>query len=192
MKEVLCRKRNVKIGPIGMAILGILAVSTIVTVAAMFPGVSYIIAPFVKKKKYPSKRAISKNLESLITSGLITQIKNSKGEISLRLTKKGIWEAMLRHNTLPTLKKEKKKWDKLWRVVIFDVPNVKNKERSDLRRAMRMYGFKPLQKSAWVYPFECDNFIALLKSHLGVSHDVLYMKVSYIENDRYLRKEFSL
>lgn len=192
MKKAGLKKRNVKIGPIGEAILSILVAGTLVTTVAMFPGVVYIIAPFIKKKKYSPRQAISKNLESLITSGLVIQTKNTEGKISLQLTKKGAWEAMLRHQTLPTARNEKKDWDGIWRVVIFDVPNVKNIQRSDLRRAMRMYGFKPLQKSAWVYPFECDNFIALLKSHLGVSHDVLYMKASYIENDRYLRKEFLL
>ena len=192
MKKAGLKKRNIKIGPIGEAILGILVAGTLVTTVAMFPGIVHIIAPFIKKKKYLPKQAISKNLESLIKSGLVIQTKNAEGKISLQLSKKGVWEAMLRHHTLPTRKKENRDWDGMWRVVIFDVPNVKNTQRSDLRRAMRMYGFKPLQKSAWVYPFECDNFIALLKSHLGVSHDVLYMKVSYIENDRYLRKEFLL
>ncbi len=192
MKKVGLMKRNIKISPIGEAILGVVAVGTIITVAAMFPGVAYIIAPFLKKKKYSPRQAITRNLESLIKAGLITRTRNANGDIVLKLSKKGTWEAMIRHNVLPTFKNERKDWDTLWRVVIFDVPNVRNKERGDLRRAMRMFGFKPLQKSAWVYPFECDNFIALLKSHLGIANDVLYMKVSYIENARHLRKEFQL
>jgi len=192
VKNISERTQVVRVGYIGEAILGILAVSAVITTAAMLPGVAYVIAPFIKKKKYSPPQAIKRNLETFIRLGLVENVRNKDGEPSLRLTKKGQWEAMLRHRAFPKALKQEKKWDKMWRVVIFDVPNVKNKKRSDLRRAMQMYGFKPIQKSAWVYPYECDDFISLLKSHLGISSDVLYMKVSYIENDRHLQNEFGL
>lgn len=192
MKSDKKQERAVRIGHIGVVILGVLAVGTFITTAALFPGVAHIIAPFVRKKKYSPQQAIKRNLETFIRLGLVRSVTTPNGEPALRLTKKGTWEAMLRHGTLPTFTKENPKWDSVWRVVIFDVPNKKNRKRNDLRRAMLMYGFKPIQKSAWVYPYECDGFIALLKSHLGITSDVLYMKVSFIENDRHLRKEFNL
>lgn len=184
--------RNIRVGPIGEAILGVLLAGTVVTTFTMFPGLVYVVAPFIKKKKYKHKQAIVKNLESFIRSGIVKQTVRKDGSIALSLTARGQWEATLRHHKLPTHTPKKQAWDKSWRLVIFDIENKKNKQRNDLRRAMSMFGFKQVQKSAWVYPFECDNFVALLKSHLGVTQDVLYMKVSYIENDRHLRKEFSL
>jgi phenylacetic acid degradation operon negative regulatory protein len=96
---------------------------------------------------------------------------------------------MIRHGILGS---NKMVWDGIWRVVVFDVPNEKTKVRNELRRAMKLYGFKLLQRSVWVYPYKCNDFTALLKSHLGTSNDVLYMEVKYIENDRLLRKEFAL
>ncbi len=80
----------------------------------------------------------------------------------------------------------------LWRVIIFDVPQTKSKLRHELRRAVKLYGFKMIQQSVWVYPYACDDFVGILKKHLGLSHDVLYMKVAFIENDKQLRKEFEL
>jgi phenylacetic acid degradation operon negative regulatory protein len=112
-----------------------------------------------------------------------------QGDIKLQLTRKGKWEAFLRFGSQDALKKE---WDGTWRVVIFDVPKTKDKIRSELRRAMKLYGFVMLQQSVWVYPYACDDFVVLLKEHLDVSHDVLYMKVAYIENDQHLQKEFKL
>ncbi len=193
MKKLLNKAgRNVRIGLVGEAILATLVVGVAVSTLVVFPGVAYIIAPFIKKKRYSPRQAISRNIDSLIKSGLVKQTKDVKGNPALKLTKRGVWEAMLRHHKMPSLPHHKKVWDKTWRMVIFDIPNEQNRKRSDLRRALYMYGFRSIQKSVWVYPHECDNFITLLKSHLGVARDVLYLKVSYIENDRHLRHEFSL
>ncbi len=192
MKKSSEENKNIRIGLIGEAILGVLVAGTVVSVFALFPGVALAIGPFIKKKKRFPRQVIVKSLDSLIATGLVKRVKSPNGVVVLRLTKKGSWEALLRHRTLPTATQEKNDWDKMWRLVIFDIPNEKNRKRSDLRRAVSMYGFKQLQKSVWVYPYECDDFVQLLKSHLDVSRDVLYMKVTYIENDRHLRKEFDL
>ena len=181
--------RRIKVGTIGAAILTCIAVGGIVTVAALFPGITMVIAPFVKKKKYSPKQAVERNLDSLIRSGLVHQYVDAQGKLVLKLTKKGKWEAMLRH---PKQDRKQKQWDGIWRVVVFDIPKKKDAYRAHLRRAMSLFGFKMLQQSVWVYPYPCDDFVSVLKDHLGVTHDVLYMQVKYIENDSYLRKEFKL
>ena len=184
--------KRLRIGPIGTAILVTIALTGFVVGVAMFPGIAHIVAPYIKKKKGHTPiqmRNVEKNINSLISHGLIKVTYSNKGERILSLTPKGKFEALLRHGVYTH---QKKKWDKVWRVVIFDVPTTKNKTRIELRKAIRQYGFKVLQKSVWVYPYECDDFIAVLKGQLGVSQDVLYMKVHYIENQKYLEKEFGL
>jgi DNA-binding transcriptional regulator PaaX len=183
------KERRIKIGHIGNTILGLVAVAGAVGVLTLFPGVALGIAPFIKKKKYKQKQAIQKSLDSLIQNGLLKRSFDKDGCEKIELTKRGRWEALLR---APSVDTRSKKWDSLWRVVVFDIPQDKQKERTELRRAMRLFGFRLLQKSVWVYPFPCDDFILILKERLGVSHDVLYMKVSYIENDKHLRKEFHI
>jgi phenylacetic acid degradation operon negative regulatory protein len=125
----------------------------------------------------------------LIKNGLLKRRITALGEVKLELTSKGKWETSIRssHKDL-----EGKTWDGVWRIVVFDVPEAKSKLRTELRRAMRMYGFVMLQRSVWVYPHACDDFISLIKSHLGISHDVLYLTATYIENDTYLRREFKI
>jgi hypothetical protein len=174
----------------GKAMLGVLTGVGVVTTLAVFPGLALAIGPFLpKEKKYLAKQTVARNLDSLVRNGLVVRTREKDGTERIALSKKGRFEAMLHHGTFtPT----KKKWDGEWRVVIFDVPNTKTKLRNELRRAMQLFGFKSIQKSVWVYPFPCDDFITLVKSHLGVSHDVLYMKVSHIENDSHLRREFNL
>jgi CRISPR-associated endonuclease Cas2 len=185
-KSVVQKER---IGLVGEAILASIAVVGVVSILALFPGITYALAPFIKKKKYPRKQTIQKSVKSLVKAGLVSEKISKSGTVTLELTQKGKWEALLRTKSLDT---KKEKWDMLWRVIVFDVPQTKSKLRYELRRAVKLYGFKMLQQSVWVYPYACDDFIGVLKKHLGVSNDVLYMKVSFIENDKHLRNEFKL
>ena len=85
-----------------------------------------------------------------------------------------------------------RKWDKKWRVVIFDIPEKKKKIRDQIRNLFVSVGFSRLQDSVWVYPYDCEDIIGLLKTDFGVGKDILYMIVDEIENDKHLRSEFGL
>ena len=87
---------------------------------------------------------------------------------------------------------KKKKWDRRWRVVIFDIPERRKSVRDRLRRFMDTYGFVRLQDSVWVYPHDCEDLIALAKAEFRIGYDVLYMIVERIERDGHLREHFGL
>lgn len=84
------------------------------------------------------------------------------------------------------------KWDKKWRVIVFDIPEKKKKVRDQVRNLFISAGFSRLQDSVWVYPYDCEDIIGLLKTDFGVGRDLLYMIVDEIENDKHLREEFNL
>src|SRR3989344_1400032 len=84
----------------------------------------------------------------------------------------------------------RRRWDKRWRIVMFDVPERRRAVRAKLRTAMKSLGFVRLQDSAWVYPYDCEDLIALLKAELKIGFSALYLVVEHIENDKYLREEF--
>jgi len=88
--------------------------------------------------------------------------------------------------------KRPKRWDRKWRVIIFDIPEKKRKARDRIRHLFISAGLYRLQDSVWVYPYDCEDIIGLLKTDFGVGKDVLYMIVDEIESDRHLREEFSL
>lgn len=87
--------------------------------------------------------------------------------------------------------KKPKRWDKKWRLVIFDIPEKKRKIRNQVRNLLEKMEFYRLQDSVWVSPHDCEDFIGLLKTELGVGKDVLYLIVDEIENDKFLRAEFN-
>lgn len=108
-----------------------------------------------------------------------------------RMTPKG--EDILRQWQFADFKIEKpKSWDKKWRVVIFDIPEKKRRARDQIRTLFKSADFYLLQDSVWVYPYDCEDILTLLKSDLGVGKNVLYLIVDELENDKYLREFFGL
>jgi len=84
------------------------------------------------------------------------------------------------------------RWDGRWRVLIFDVPEYRKAVRDKIRRTLMRVGFVRLQDSVWVYPYDCEDLIVLLKADFRIGKDVLYMIVDEMEGDWRLRKEFGL
>jgi DNA-binding transcriptional regulator PaaX len=88
--------------------------------------------------------------------------------------------------------KRPRKWDKKWRVIIFDIPEKKRAARTEVRHILTEAGFQRLQDSVWVYPYDCEDVIGLMKNDLGIGKHLLYMVVDQLENDRFLRMDFDL
>ena len=86
----------------------------------------------------------------------------------------------------------KKKWDGKWRVVIFDVWEKAREKRDSLRYEIKHFGFIQLQRSVWIYPYECADFIELLKTDLSFGKNIRYMVVQKLDHDDKLRKYFKL
>ena len=88
--------------------------------------------------------------------------------------------------------KQKRRWDKRYRMVIFDIPQSRRGTRDRLRSLMRAAGFYRLQQSVWVHPYDCEELITLVKAELRVGGSVLYAIVEEIENDVRIKDHFGL
>ena len=60
------------------------------------------------------------------------------------------------------------KWDKKWRVIIFDIPQELHKERIKFGRRLKSLGFTMLQKSVFVFPYPCDDEVADISKNLKI------------------------
>jgi DNA-binding transcriptional regulator PaaX len=133
---------------------------------------------------------IKSKLPQLEQNGYVRFDKQKHSKV-ISLTKKG--EQELQKYLLSDLKiKKPKKWDGKWRIVTFDVVIGKNKLRNLLRLHLKRLGFIQFQKSIWILPYECEEIIVLLKSHLKFGKEVLYARVEYIEGDVFLKKQFNI
>ena len=178
---------KVHIGPVAEVVLTTIALAGVVTLAVCAPNAMILLKPFLKEKKYSPKRAVNKSIESLVRTGLVEKKINENGEVTLELTKRGRWESLIRGNL-----EKKPVWDNKWRIVIFDVPDTKSKLRDELRRGMRLYGFQLLQKSVWIYPYPCDDFVKIIREYLEIKEDVLQVTAVSFEQDKMYRKLFKL
>jgi len=77
-------------------------------------------------------------------------------------------------------------------VVIFDIKERRKIIREELRKELINLGFRRLQNSVWIYPYECEELIIMLKSYFSIGKDVLYMVVERLENDKWLKRDFGL
>lgn len=167
------------------------AVGGVMVAIGAVPDFSKILKYYTGRQKGARFNYKAKSvLERLVTRGLIT-FEERDGKRYARLTNAG--EQALRLEMLRDADARKpKRWDKRWRVVIFDIPERRRTIRVRLRRFMEEYGFVRLQDSVWVYPYDCEDLIALAKAKFRVGVDVLYMIVEQLERDKHLREHFSL
>jgi DNA-binding transcriptional regulator PaaX len=86
-----------------------------------------------------------------------------------------------------------KKWDNKWRLVIFDIVQLKNLQRNAFRGKLKCLGFYPLQKSVWVCPYECSDEISLLRDFFGLNQkDIRLITAENIEDAAFLKKIFKI
>ncbi len=171
------------------AILLTIGTAGIIAVAAIAPNIFQLLGKSgaLARLKYHSKSVLGR----LKQKGEIEFIERN-GKKYARLTERGeealalCQQKMLLANTKP------RKWDSRYRMVMFDVPEKRKQTRERLRYEMQEVGFLRVQDSSWLYPYDCEEFIALLKADLHIGKDVLYAVVEEIENDTWIRKHFGL
>lgn len=88
--------------------------------------------------------------------------------------------------------KKPNRWDRKWRMIIFDIPERKRGMRKKISEIFTQAGLYRLQDSVWIYPYDCEDIIGLLKTELGIGKEVLYVIADEIENDKYLRAHYNL
>ena len=164
----------------------------IIGVAVVAPNVLSVIRQIEGdfKRKKNIKYSINDSFDRLVKKELI-EIIEINGKKVVRVTPKG-------EQSLSFLEKHNykikipKKWDGRWRVVIFDIKETRSKTRFKLRQTLSEVGFIKLQNSVWIYPYDCEDIVSLLKVDFKLGQDLLYMIVEKLENDWKLKKLFNL
>lgn len=175
------RKENLQ-----KAILSSVATAGILAVGLVAPNVikamnSVGILPNPRRREY-----VSSSASKLAKKGLL-KFENGYYQI----TKEG--KKILSRWELADYKpKQPRKWDHKWRILIYDISEKKAIIRRQVGELFKKIDLYRLQDSVWVYPYDCEEIIGLLKTELGVGKEILYIIADEIENDRHLRSYFSL
>lgn len=188
--EIEAKKKRRR-GYLKDALLASIAVTGVVLVTSIAPNALAQLRYLPAMKRAQIRYQAKTTLGRLAMLGFIT-FEKKNGKSYARITPAGRKELLLEQKKADIRDGKKRRWDKRWRVIIFDIQERRRKVRDRLRITMRDLGFAHLQDSVWVYPYDCEDLMALLKAKLKLGSAVLYMVVEHIENDKHLREHFGL
>lgn len=170
-----------------------LAVGSVAFVGALAPAL-FLMADNVGLRKKYSKKQLQNTFGLLKQRKLVEIIKEKNGKIIVKLTNKG--QQRIKEFCFEELRiKKSKHWDKKWRVLVYDIPTkpaIYNKAREALRNKIKEIGFRQLQKSVWVCPYECEDEILFLTESYRITRFVEILTVEKMLHEEQLRKKFKL
>lgn len=153
------------------------------------PGILRIFRPFLKRYKKEKIKKTKKILSVLKSRGLINIDFTPEGWI-IKLTEKGKERASKCY--LKAISLKYKKWDRKWRVVIFDIPLRLNRKRDALREFLKQMGFQELQKSIYISPYPCREELEAVLEYLQLKPYVKFFEADFFEEEEILKKRFKL
>ncbi len=101
----------------------------------------------------------------------------------LQLDEDAIWELQI---------DTPRRWDRKWRLVMFDLPSKHEKIRQSFRHKLEDLGLKLYQRSVLIYPYECYQEIHTIASWYGVDVHVRYIVATEINDARRYVHAFDL
>lgn len=112
-------------------------------------------------------------------------------ETKMVLTEKGQM-TFLRFNYENLQVKKNKIWDRNFRMVIFDIPEKKRKQRDLFRAKIKEMNFVKFNDSVWVYPYPCQREIDFIAHYLGIGKYVHFVLAKDLTNRERLEAFFKL
>lgn len=149
-----------------------------------------IIKAVGKEWQRINKENLKKEIRNLYRSKLIEIKENSDGSLTYVLTNKGKFKTLTYQ--FEEMKIQKNQWDGKWRMVIFDIPEKLKSGRNALREKLKHLGFYELQKSVFVFPYECQNEVDFVIEFFDLRKYTRYGVLDFIDNNLHLKQVFHL
>ena len=134
----------------------------------------------VKGHDYNDFKKVYAGFNNLKNRGLIAERLGGK----FQFTQKG--QTWYRGVLFKYWKSTGHKWDKKWRVVIFDIPQELHNKRNIFRARLKSLGFYMIQKSIFVFPYPCEEELSRYCNQLQIAD---YINVLIAENLGYVDNE---
>ena len=137
---------------LGVAILRCAALGIAVVLVASSPYAASAFLRYFRTKKPAERHRLARRVKSLEAHGYF--IRKNNGEYLLTekareiLAEDDIWSLKVRRP---------KRWDRKWRIVIFDIPAKYERGRRALRLRLQELDCVAYQRSVYVYPFELKS-----------------------------------
>ena len=182
-------KKHFKRGELALLILKGLAVGGFIVVCVALPGFVQVFTLF-KTKNARDRHRVRQSIRGLEGQKYIRRYKH-KGREIIEITEKGK-RRILKYDLENISIKKLKKWDGIWRVVMFDIPEEKRGARLFISRQFNDMGLKTLQRSIFISPFPCKDEVDFVGEYLNVRKYIVYMEVRGLEGSDKWKKYFKL
>lgn len=188
-REELIRKAKIAGVAMTKAVLALLFVAGIVTTMVVAPNVFVAFAPRGRRRAFFDRKSFRASIRSLRKQTLVEHPDGDKNVFCL--TDRGVDRALTEAYrslkiTIP------QRWDGIWRVVSFDVPEKHKWGRDEFSKKLRELGFFRMQRSVFVIPHPCREEVRFLLSFYSIEQYVRMFETRAIENDADLRSYFSV
>lgn len=144
------------------------------------------------RKLKAEEKKVKRILESLEKKEIISLEKIGDEVFVKSIDKKNPQVIKYSIKALLDFKKKKKAWGGKWYIVFFDVPESQRNKRNYMRNFLVKMGFYPYQKSVYLFPYECEEEINLIKKIVESGKYMKYIVAEKIEDEKMAKMFFNL
>jgi hypothetical protein len=174
-------------------LLAFIALGAVPFIGALSPGIFSAVRK-VKRSGLFSEKQISAAIHTLKSRKLVEILQENENSFKVRLTNKG--KERIKNFCFDALEIETPgKWDGKWRILMFDIPTkpkIYNQAREAFRQKIKELGFYQMQKSAWVYPYECEDELLFIAEIFKVKKYIEILTVEKLLHQIDLKNKFGL
>lgn len=185
------KEKTIRIGSVGKKILILLGTGLAIGLSGRPDAYFKILRGAAKEWDKINQRSLHESIKKLYQSKMIDYKENDDGTVTLVLDNQGKRQA-LSYNLEKIKIIKPKRWDGLWRIVIFDIPEHLKQGRNALSLKLRQLGFYPMQKSVLIYPYECRNEVDFIVEIFNLQPHVRYITAKETDIDLDLKNKFEL
>jgi len=150
-----------------------------------------IVRSIAKEWRKINERNLRTAIKNLYKSKMVDYKENTDGTVRVVLTEMGR-SKILKYDLDKIEIKKPARWDKLWRLVVFDIPEDKNFGRKALAAKLKELGFYPMQKSVFIHPYECKDEIDFITEMFELTPYVRFLRVKDVDIELDLKERFHI
>lgn len=163
-------------------VLKIIGIGGLVAASIFSPNLAKAFLEISKEFKGVNNKNLGRIVRRLEKQRMI-DFNQENGQIRITITDKG--KTRLLSYNFENMEIKEPKTDGKWRLVIFDIPEERKRDRESFRRKLLQLGFVRLQDSVFASPFKCKEEIDFLSNYLNISDFVTLAVIEKIERGEF-------
>lgn len=193
------RRKSKKLAATTKKILMMAAGGAFIAGSLIMPGLPKILMGrklnfenFIEENEWEpfDARRLRRRIKELQKNKMVQVYQTTEG-FFVKVTKKGK-QKLLKYKLDDLRIETPKKWDGKWRLVAYDIPTDKGGKRNAIRSCLKEIGFYQIQKSVYLYPYDCEEMIEYLRQIYNIEEYVSLLVVGSLEQEEAYKEYFDL